>query len=262
MKLLHMQRDKKWSSETQFKNAREAIYYWAGVAILNQFAKKRIDFDVQWSGPVPSGPKIFAGNHPTTTDPFYMLTIVSEKIRMMVNADLFCKPVLGGLMRKSGHIPVDKTAGAKSLEAGLQALSRGDSLGIFPEGSLSDLNDGVGVNRLKTGAVRMAIQTGSPILPVGIHMPVENIRIRYLKVGGERVESRFLLKGRYAITIGQPMWITGSLEDWDRVRAFNNVLQERIYDLSQVSAMRLERGLPLEKGKKKKKKSVAIEPGM
>lgn len=262
MNLLHMQRDKKWSRDSQSNNAREAIYYWAGVAILNQFTKKRVDFDVQWSGPVPSGPKIFACNHPTTTDPFYMLTIVGEKIRMMVNAELFTKPILGGLMRKSGHIPVDKKAGAKTLETGIQALMRGDSLGIFPEGSLSDLQDGMGVNKLKTGAVRMALQTGSPILPVGIHMPFDKIRIRYLKVGGGRVESRFLLRGRYAITVGQPIWMTGSVEDWERVRSLSGLLQERIYNLSQVSAMRYAKNLPLEKGKKKKKKSIVIEPGM
>jgi len=257
-----MQRERKWSRDTQFKNASEAIYYWAGIAILNQFTKKRVDFDVQWSGPVPAGPKIFAGNHPTTTDPFYLLTIVEEKMRMMVNADIFEKPILGRLMRKSGHIPVDKKAGIKSLESGIAALVKGDNIGIFPEGSLSDLSNGIDVNRLKTGAVRMALETGSPVLPVGIHMPTENIRVRFLKVGGEQVESRFYLKGRYAITIGRPMWMTGSVEDWDRVRVLSTQLQERIFDLSQISAMRLKKSVPNISGKRKKRKSVMAESGM
>lgn len=262
MNLLHMQRERKWSSDTQFKNASEAIYYWAGIAVLNQFTKKRVDFDVQWSGPVPAGPKIFAGNHPTTTDPFYLLTIVEEKMRMMVNADIFEKPFLGRLMRKSGHIPVDKTNGVKSLESGIEALAKGDNVGIFPEGALSDLSNGIDVNRLKTGAVRMALQTGSPVLPVGIHMPMENIRIRFLKVGGERVESRFYLKGRYALTIGRPMWMTGHVEDRDRVRELSTLLQERIYDLSQISAMRLKKNMPKISGRRKKRKSVMVETGM
>ncbi len=262
MNFLHMQRERNWSSDLQFENAREAIYYWAGIAVLNQFTKKRVDFDVQWSGPVPSGPKIFAGNHPTTTDPFYLLTVVEEKMRMMVNADIFEKPVLGKLMRKSGHIPVDKKNGIKSLNTGVEALSKGDNIGIFPEGSLSDLSNGIEVNRLKTGAVRLALQTGSPVLPVGIHMPTENIRVRYLKVGGERVESRFYLKGRYAFTIGRPMWMSGDVEDWDRVRELSIQLQERIYDLSQVSAMRLKKNMSQITGRRKKRKSIMIESGM
>lgn len=262
MNLLHMQRERKWSSDTQFKNAREAIYYWAGIAVLNQFTKKRVGFDVQWSGPMPAGPKIFAGNHPTTTDPFYVLTVLGEKMRMMVNADIFEKPILGRLMRKSGHIPVDKKNGGKSLEEGIAALSNGDNIGIFPEGSLSDLTNGIDVNRLKTGAVRMALQTGSPVLPVGIHMPLENIRTKLLRVGGERVESRFYFKGRYAITIGQPMWMTGNVDNWERVRELSNLLQERIYDLSQISAMRLEREMPKVTGRRKKRKSIMIETGM
>lgn len=262
MNLLHMQRERKWSSDTQFKNAREAIYYWAGIAVLNQFTKKRVAFDVQWSGPVPAGPKIFAGNHPTTTDPFYLLTIVEEKMRMMVNADIFKKPILGRLMRKSGHIPVDKRKGLKSLESGIGALSNGDNIGIFPEGSLSDIANGIDVNRLKTGAVRMALQTGTPVLPVGIHMPLEDINTRILKVGGERVESRFCFKGRYAITIGRPVWMTGNVEDRDRVRELSVLLQERIYDLSQISAMRLSKNMPKTSGKRKKRKSIMVETGM
>lgn len=210
---------------------------------------------------MPSGPKIFAGNHPTTTDPFFLLAVLGEKMRMMVNAEIFKTPILGRLMRMGGHIPVDKSNGVNSLENGIGALSRGENIGIFPEGSLSDLSNGIGVNRLKTGAVRMALRSGAPLLPVGIHLPLENIRFRYLKVGGEKVESRFYLKGRYAITIGQPMWMTGDVNNWERVRELSTLLQERIYALSQVSEMRLSKTPPKVSGRRKKRKSIMVESG-
>jgi len=130
MKLLHLQREIKWSNESQFLKAREGLYYWAGIALLSQFTKARLALDVQVSGPLPSGPKIFAGNHPTTTDPFYLLTILPEKTRMMVNADIFKKPILGGVFRRSGHIPVDKQNGILSLNDGVAALGRGENIGM------------------------------------------------------------------------------------------------------------------------------------
>lgn len=262
MKLLHMQKEIKWSNESQFIKAREGLYYWAGIALLNQFAKSRLSLDVQTSGPLPSGPKIFAGNHPTTTDPFYMLTVLPEKTRIMVNADIFKKPFLGGLFRRSGHIPVDKGNGINALNDGISALSRGENIGIFPEGALSDIQEGIRVNRLKTGAVRMALQAGVPIIPVGFHMPIENMTNKMVKVGGERVISRFSLRGRYAITFGQPFWVAGDSEDRSHVCSLSEDLRERIYDLSQLSALRLKNNLPLKKSRRKKKKSIPVETGM
>ncbi len=264
MRLLHIQREMKWSNESQFTNAREALNYWAQVAFLNLFAKYRLAMDVQWSSAMPSGPKIFAGNHPTTTDPFYLLTILREKTRMMVNADIFEKPVIGELMRRSGHIPVNKKDGKQALSLGLDALSKGDSLGIFPEGALSEIENGIQVNQLKTGAVRMAMQAGVPLVPVGFHMPIEGMKITFLNVGGERVPSRFFLRGRYAVTVGQPMWLSGEVEDRDFVLSLTDRLRERIYDLSQVSALRLKNNHQLSTSKKrrKRKKSVVIESGM
>jgi hypothetical protein len=82
-------------------------------------------------------------------------------------------------------------------------------------------------------------------------------------VGGERVESRFFLKGRYAITVGRPLWLSGDVEDRELVRKMGEELRSRIYDLSHVSALRLRNNRPLKTEKrKKKKKSVAVQSGM
>jgi len=245
-----------WSNDTQFHKIREYISYWMGVAALNRFTKLRLELDVQWAAPLPNGPKIFACNHPTTTDPFYLLSVLPEKTRIMVNALIFKKPVLGSLMRRSGHIPVDQTAGRSALEAGIRSLQAGDNLGIFPEGALSDLDSGIGVNLLKTGAVRMALSTGVPIIPVGVFMPVEDLTSRKVKVGDKRVISRFYLNGRYCITFGQPLWLNGEAEDRPLVHKFGEELRTRMLDLIQLSALRLRNGLPLKSETKSKKKSI------
>lgn len=259
MDVLPINKENTWTRDNQFKVVREALNYWFQIAALHQFARLRLELDVQLSAPLPSGPKIFAGNHPTTTDPFFLITVLREKTRVMVNSDIFSKPVIGGLMRRSGHIPVDKKDGLASLHAGVEALQRGDNVAIFPEGALSDLTDGIQVNRLKTGAVRMALMANVPIIPVGFHLPVDGISSKRMVVGGEEVVSRFYFAGRYGITLGRPLWLHGDVEDRELVRVYTEELRERIYNLSQVSALRLKNNLPLSVLRRRKKKSVTAQ---
>jgi 1-acyl-sn-glycerol-3-phosphate acyltransferase len=37
-----------------------------------------LDADVRYMSALPDGPKIFAANHPTTLDPFLLLTVTRE----------------------------------------------------------------------------------------------------------------------------------------------------------------------------------------
>lgn len=259
MKVFHTQKAITWSNDTQFHKIREYISYWMGVAALNRFTKKRLELDVQWAAPMPSGPKIFACNHPTTMDPFYLLSVLPEKTRIMVNALIFRKPVLGGLMRRSGHIPVDQTAGRSSLEAGIRSLQAGDNIGIFPEGALTELDAEIGVNPLKTGAVRMALTAGVPIIPVGVFLPAEGIKSKKVKLGDKRVISRFYLNGRYCITFGHPMWLSGNVEDRQLVRKLGEDLRARMANLIDLSALRLRNGLPLPAQAKRKRKSASAQ---
>ncbi|HKJ26754.1 MAG TPA: lysophospholipid acyltransferase family protein [Anaerolineales bacterium] len=238
---------------------RESISYWLGVAALNRFTKRRLEMDVQYAAPIPSGPKIFACNHPTTTDPFYLLSVLPEKTRMMVNAEIFKKPIIGRLMRRAGHIPVNQKAGRGAVEAGIRALKAGDNLGIFPEGKLTDLEFGIDVDPLKTGAVRMALCGGAPIIPVGVYMPIDRITFKQLNVGGQQVGARFSFGGRYGITFGHPLWLSGDVEDRPLVHRLGEELREGIFDLTRLSALRLRNGLPLPERTSRKKKAIPAE---
>jgi 1-acyl-sn-glycerol-3-phosphate acyltransferase len=162
-------------------------------------------------------------------------------------------------MRRAGHIPVNQRAGRGALEAGIRALQAGSNLGIFPEGSLSDLEYGIDVNPLKTGAVRMALRAGVPVIPVGIYLPIEGITFKKLMVGGERVTARFSFNGRYGITFGHPLWLSGDVEDRPMVRHLGEKLRENIFDLTRLSALRLRNGLPLPERSNRKKKARPAE---
>ena len=69
--------------------------------------------------------------------------------------------------RGAGTVPTKRGIGAgrAALEAGVDILQSGDPIGIYPEGTRSP--DGR-LYRGKTGPVRMALEAGVPIVPVGL----------------------------------------------------------------------------------------------
>ena len=67
-----------------------------------------------------------------------------------------------------GQVPIDRSGGRASeaaLDTGVEILSRGELLGIYPEGTRSP--DGR-LYRGKTGIARMALEAGVPVIPVAM----------------------------------------------------------------------------------------------
>ena len=77
-------------------------------------------------------------------------------------------PVVGRILKAAGQIPVERQSArsADALAAVTQAVTDGRAVIIYPEGTITgdpDLWPMVG----KTGAARIALQTGCPVIPVG-----------------------------------------------------------------------------------------------
>ncbi|MBN1314585.1 MAG: 1-acyl-sn-glycerol-3-phosphate acyltransferase [Anaerolineales bacterium] len=222
----------------QSNHAGQKALYWLGCVLVNKFT----DFikpDVVCHAPLPSGVKIFAANHPTTLDPFLMLSFVPEQVSILVTADVFKIPAFGHYLRSAGHIPVFKTNGKATIEQALKLLDGGLNVGIFPEGALSPLGCEPGFGRAHTGAVRLALNSGAPIIPVGISLPLNNI----LTVRGKNEQNpwfaRCFLTGPYAVSIGAPMWLSGDPNDRERVQRLSDELICRISALSSASQLRI-----------------------
>ena len=58
-------------------------------------------------------------------------------VRFMAKKDVFEHAVSGPLMRGMKHIPVDRAAGADAYRAAVEALQRGELIGVFPETTIS-----------------------------------------------------------------------------------------------------------------------------
>lgn len=119
------------------------------------------------------GPFIVAANHLAVLDSFYLTWAVRRQVFFLAKSDYFDRPGPVGLaqrwfFRGVGQIRVDRRGGpgaTPALEAAIGIIERGGVWGIHPEGTRSP--DGR-LYRGRTGAVRVAMATGAPLLPVAI----------------------------------------------------------------------------------------------
>jgi len=87
---------------------------------------------------------------------------LGRKVRFMAKQEVFDHKVGGFLMRKLRHIPVDREAGADSFAEACRQLERGELVGVYPEATISRSFE---IKEFKSGAARMAIEAGVPIVP-------------------------------------------------------------------------------------------------
>ncbi|WP_181158456.1 lysophospholipid acyltransferase family protein [Leucobacter massiliensis] len=136
-----------------------------------------------------SGPFILAPNHFSEIDPVAMGAAVwhlGRLPRFMAKASLFSVPVLGRLLRSSGQIPVEREgstrvrgADGSPMGAAGALIEREAGVIVYPEGTLTR-DPELWPMRGKSGAVRLALETGIPLIPVA-HWGTQELMPRYAK---------------------------------------------------------------------------------
>ncbi len=146
-----------------------------------------------------TGPVVLASNHVSYLDFIFAgwgAQPSKRLTRFMAKEGVFRHRVSGPLMRGMKHIPVDREAGSASFREALTALKADQVIGVFPEATISR---SFTVKEIKSGAVRMAVATKAPLIPVAVW-------------GGQRIwtkgRKRTLLKRRVPILVyvGEPMY--------------------------------------------------------
>jgi 1-acyl-sn-glycerol-3-phosphate acyltransferase len=85
-----------------------------------------------------------------------------RKIRFMAKQEVFDSKVTGPIMRGCRHIPVDRSSGAASYSVAVDRLKEGELVAVYPEATISRSFE---IKEFKSGAARMAIEAGVPIIP-------------------------------------------------------------------------------------------------
>jgi len=120
-------------------------------------------------GPVSDGRCVIMANHQSLFDIPALLVAIPGQSRFIAKRSLFRIPVFGWAMALGGFIPVDRkdrSTAKDSFAAALDKLSRGASIVVFPE-ELRSL--GGKVLPFRRGGFLMALKSGLPVVPVGLH---------------------------------------------------------------------------------------------
>jgi len=146
---------------------REWVYrpvIWVALALFRVLGFR---FDLRGAENIPaSGGAVLASTHVSYFD-FMFVGYLARRgrrlVRFMAKQAVFDHRIGGPLMRGMRHIPVDRAAGAGAFKHAVGALRAGELVGVFPESTISR---SFVPRPLKSGAARMALEAGVPLIPV------------------------------------------------------------------------------------------------
>ena len=131
---------------------------------------KRTGTNVKVTGDdaIPEGPVLFVSNHEGDFDIPVLLGFIEKPFGFMSKVEVKKVPIISEWMDVLNCVFIDrknKRQSVLSLGECTTKLQDGHSLVIFPEGTRSK---GRSINQFKTGAFRIALDAGVPIVPINI----------------------------------------------------------------------------------------------
>jgi 1-acyl-sn-glycerol-3-phosphate acyltransferase len=176
-----------------------------------------------------TGGAIFAGNHLSVADELFLGSVVPRHLAFWAKSEYFDGTGMRGwvtrnLLNGLGAIRVERAGGRAALTAfdgAIPVLRSGGMVAIYPEGTRSP--DGR-LYRGRTGAARLAVAAGVPIIPVGM-------------LGTERVQPigqpyPMPFRGKVAVKFGKPIETTGRGDDRTALRALTDEVMAEIQKLT------------------------------
>ncbi|MDR3763285.1 MAG: lysophospholipid acyltransferase family protein [Acidobacteriota bacterium] len=146
-----------------------------------------------------SQPAIYAANHSSALDIPVLYVGLPFQFRILAKLELFRLPFLGGHLKRSGQIPIDRAdarATLRSLSAASQTVNNGMPLVVFPEGGRS--TDGH-IQPFLGGVFYVAIKAQAPIVPMAIVGAYEALPMN----------TYVICPTRFKLVIGEPVPTAG-----------------------------------------------------
>lgn len=193
--------------------------YWARVILKLARVKVSVEMEEPLNG---ESPLIYISNHQSWFDVFALMAYLPTNARFVAKKSLEYIPLFGVAMRAVGTVIIDRNKPEQARELLMKGAEKqfGGARGviIFPEGTRS--RDGK-LGQFKKGAFVLAIQTGIPLVPVGVSGSRS-----VLPAGGFKVSA-----GEIKIKIGKQIETSGlKLGDKDRLM---EKARKRILELAE-----------------------------
>ncbi|MDR8018531.1 lysophospholipid acyltransferase family protein [Nesterenkonia aerolata] len=152
------------------------LFFHAVAAIVRPSLNLAVGKTWRGADQLPDGGFIGVANHVTELDPLAVAHAVYRTGRtphFLAKDSLFRVRGLGGVLRGLRQVPVARGTrdGGASLEAAHEVLRFGGAVLVYPEGTLTR-DPQMWPMRSKTGAARLALKTGYPLVPItqwGVH---------------------------------------------------------------------------------------------
>lgn len=231
-----MQRTVKIRSRRSTEKSRPSVF-WLLASLVLPFWSLMVRYRFTPKSKLPStGPFILAPNHYSEIDPIAVGGAVwhlGRLPRFMAKASLFKLPVVGWFFRASGQIPVDRIGAPRSGgqanpigAAGKLMMQREAGIIVYPEGTLTR-DPELWPMRGKSGAVRLALETGIPLIPVA-HWGTQHLMPRY----GKRIHP--FPRKTIEVSVGEPLDLSafaGRTLDQKTVAEATALLMRRITEM-------------------------------
>jgi 1-acyl-sn-glycerol-3-phosphate acyltransferase len=119
---------------------------------------------------LPQGPAILLPKHQSTWETLWLPSMMPRKLSFVYKRELHWVPFFGWAFATLGMINIDRSKGHSAfeqvVEQGREHLANGWWIVVFPEGTRTP----PGSNRhYKTGGVRLAVRTGTPVVPIALN---------------------------------------------------------------------------------------------
>jgi len=148
--------------------AREPVFDVLAGLVRSLFWAQGLRLEIAGQEHIPrTGGAVLAVNHTAYLD-FMEVGLVGREsgrnVRYMMKAELE-HGIVGWLMKHCKAIGVDRSHGAQSYGRAVAALRDGEIVVVYPEATISRSFE---LKEFKSGAARMAIESGMPIVPMTI----------------------------------------------------------------------------------------------
>lgn len=160
-------------------------FYWLVALVSWPFIRGLLRERARGLENIPDGGFVLAPNHVSNLDPWPlgMPLWPHRQLHWMAKSELF-KPVVGTLITWGGAFPVRRGQGDEAaIDTAVERVRAGEVVVIFPEGTRKEK----GLmkkheSRPRTGAARVALRAGAPLVPAAIAGTDRLLRLGPLKV--------------------------------------------------------------------------------
>ena len=170
---------------------------------------------------------VLAANHQSHLDGLMLIARIPRLLQAAAKRELYYFLPLGLAFWAIGFVPVhrrDPRRASNTVGAGTRVLQSGGCMLVFPEGTRGR---GDVVRPFKTGAARMAIEAGVPILPVGI-AGTENVMV---------AKSWWIQPGPIRFEVGEPIEVEGF--DFAQRTELSSTVREAVHALKMRAATQI-----------------------